>query len=102
MGEGIVAGAACILRAGGRRTSGVVGDAKEHQRSALESCVGEEDRWNHAMAPGKTDMNLSRLAQHTGCDIDEGVAEALPLPAHRLSGQRQLREPGLEIVGAIR
>ena len=98
MGEPVVDRGVCGLRADGRHTSGVGGGAKEREPSALESCVGEQDRGRHAMAHRKADMNLSRLAQDPCRDIDEGVSEALPLPAHRLSRQRQLGKPGLEVV----
>ena len=51
------------------------------------------------MARRDSDVDLSRLAEHPRGDVNEGMPEALPLPAHRLARQCQLREPGLEVVG---
>ena len=51
------------------------------------------------MARRDSDMNLSRLAQHPRRHVDEGMAETLPLPTHRLPRQRQLGQPGLQVVG---
>jgi len=70
-----------------------------HRGSGLQTRVRVQDYGRGAMARRDSDVNLSRLAEHTSYDVDEGVPKTLPLPTHRLLRERQLGQPGLEVVG---
>src|SRR6266566_2277651 len=58
-----------------------------------------EDLGQIAMRVGELHDQAPPLFEHLGGDVNEMAAEAFPLPAHDLGGQRQLRDPLAQVPG---